>query len=461
MNKLLTAFLLCNVSAIGQNLVPNPGFESYTSCPTFASQLDRAAPWYNPTQGTPEYYNGCSPVASYASVPVNLIGGYQPARSGQGYIGLYVYSSFVANFREYAEAPLSTPLEAGQCYYFEMYVNLHNSFRYASDGIGAYFSTGPVGSAGITVLPYAPQVSNTTGNVLSDTLGWSKVSGYFTAAGGENFITIGNFKTDAASGITDVNPTAVYANEGYVLIEDVLLMVAENPELNLGNDTTICAGSTLSLNATIPGATYLWQDGSTVPVYEVTEAGTYWVTASLGNCTVSDTLTVLSATIPSPESMDTVLCTGETLIVDVSQPSVSCLWDNGSTEPVRTITDAGIYWVTLTGYCGSITDTFHVAIEKCYCSAYVPNAFTPGSDGINDGFGPVVSCSSLEDFSFRVFNRWGETVFTSNDPGLQWNGRYKGLRCLPGVYTWELIYSGKEDGQTEHAVKHGMVTVLH
>ena len=209
MNYLWLPFMLMCSLALGQNLVPNESFESNTSCPTFASQLDLAAPWYNPTTGTPEYYNACATAASYASVPNNLLGGFQPARTGQAYTGIYVYRTDIPQMREYMEIPLSAPLEAGQCYHFEMYVNLHNSFQMAVDGVGAYFSAGPIGSTNVSVLPYTPQVQNPAGNILSDTLNWTLVSGYFTAEGGEDYLTIGNFKKDDASKWENVSPTAM------------------------------------------------------------------------------------------------------------------------------------------------------------------------------------------------------------------------------------------------------------
>src|SRR5580692_4077770 len=74
----------------GLNLVPNPGFEDYTSCPNSVSELDLAAPWFQPTAGTSDYFNVCG--ASSVGVPNNFAGS-QPAHGGQAYAGEYMYSA--------------------------------------------------------------------------------------------------------------------------------------------------------------------------------------------------------------------------------------------------------------------------------------------------------------------------------------------------------------------------------
>lgn len=71
---------------------------------------------------------------------------------------------------------------------------------------------------------------------------------------------------------------------------------------------------------------------------------------------------------------------------------------------------------------------------------YVPSAFTPNGDGINDSFG--VESLSLKWCRIRVFNRWGETVFETEDPKERWDGTYKGQKITSTdvfVYTVNAI----------------------
>jgi len=78
---------------------------------------------------------------------------------------------------------------------------------------------------------------------------------------------------------------------------DSIYILSATPS-SLGNDTTICQGGNLLLNATATGATYLWQDNSTNPTFNVTQAGTYWVHVTNACNTFDDTITVAYDTAP-------------------------------------------------------------------------------------------------------------------------------------------------------------------
>jgi len=87
-------------------------------------------------------------------------------------------------------------------------------------------------------------------------------------------------------------------------------------------------------------------------------------------------------------------------------------------------------------FCTLPLDITDVASEResggydCDCHIYVPNAFTPNHDGLNDILRPVVRCSSnvfLSEFIFRIFNRWGQLVFSTLDQNTGWTGNFSGL----------------------------------
>ncbi len=71
---------------------------------------------------------------------------------------------------------------------------------------------------------------------------------------------------------------------------------------------------------------------------------------------------------------------------------------------------------------------------------YIPNAFTPNGDGINDYF--AVSGESIQTFSMQIFNRWGELIFESKDASSGWDGLYKGKPAPQGTYVYKVIASG-------------------
>ncbi|MEP7028346.1 MAG: hypothetical protein ABI960_07115 [Candidatus Eisenbacteria bacterium] len=186
-------------SAPAANLVPNPGFESYASCPTGFSQLFQATPWFDANTGTCDAYNACSPGGfPSVNVPANTFG-FQAAHGGVGYGGLLVRN--FNDYHEYLEAPLTSPLVAASSYAVEFWVSLSDTSNGAVDRLGAYLSTGPVNFGANTTLVLTPQVESPGGTYLDDTNNWMLVTGTYVAAGGEDHIVIGNFHDDANTSV--------------------------------------------------------------------------------------------------------------------------------------------------------------------------------------------------------------------------------------------------------------------
>jgi hypothetical protein len=204
------------------NLVPNPGFETITSCPTSFGQLSVAFPWDVPNTGTSDCFNVCVtgyPTFPVAGVPLSPFG-YQQPHGGMGYAGIIVKSAY-PEYREYLEAPLVSPLAMGQTYQFGFWVNLGDTCDTALDRLGAYFSVGPVGPVpNWNALPLTPQVESPVAVFLADTASWVLVSGTFVAAGGEDHVTIGNFHDDAT---TNTQSTGNAWPGAYYLVDDVAL----------------------------------------------------------------------------------------------------------------------------------------------------------------------------------------------------------------------------------------------
>jgi len=72
---------------------------------------------------------------------------------------------------------------------------------------------------------------------------------------------------------------------------------------------------------------------------------------------------------------------------------------------------------------------------------YVPNAFTPNGDGLNDTFRMVgLPPENITEFNLQIFNRWGEIVFSTRDIEMGWDGTFNGAECPAGVYVWALFY---------------------
>jgi hypothetical protein len=212
-------FFTCGVCS-GQNLVPNGDFEQYIGCPQYLCEIDSATFWICPhLYCSSDYYNACSP-GIWVSIPANYFG-YQQARSGNGYAGMYLFTYDLPEYREYIEVQLTIPLTAGTCYHFEMYINLPNSQLYTSDAVGAYFSDTLITDTAETVFPFFPQVNNQPGN-FPDSINWTQVSGNFMANGGEGYLIIGNFKNDSITTLVPSNNIG-WDYAAYIYIDDVSL----------------------------------------------------------------------------------------------------------------------------------------------------------------------------------------------------------------------------------------------
>jgi len=158
-------------------------------------------------------------------------------------------------------------------------------------------------------------------------------------------------------------------------------------------------------------------------------------------------------------------------ITDILNPSIvfnntssvgSYSWNfgDGNTSnvsfPTHVYGDTGTYQIQL------IVTTSHGCIDTAYgtihiddiFTVYVPNAFTPNSDGHNDTFVPVVN--GAEKFTFWIYDRWGEMIYQS-DGGAPWDATYKGREVQQDVYVWKLIVIDKRKIKHEYI---GHVTII-
>ncbi len=134
----------------------------------------------------------------------------------------------------------------------------------------------------------------------------------------------------------------------------------------------------------------------------------------------------------------------------------------GDVNPTHTYADTGSYLVKLvvsTLY--NCEDNVSMLVKVNEISTlYVPNAFTPDGNSLNDLFVPV--SIELYDFKMMIFDRWGEKIFESAITNEGWNGKYKGATCEEGVYVYKIEYkamNGPVKRRTQTMVGH--VTLLH
>ena len=133
--------------------------------------------------------------------------------------------------------------------------------------------------------------------------------------------------------------------------------------MDLGPDVTFCEGGSVTLDATLPGASYLWNDGFTGAVRTVTSAGTWSVVATVGPCTVSDIIQVNVTPLPLVDlGPDVALCPGETASFNATTTGGNYVWHDGSTQPTYQTTSAGAVTVTVTVNGCSASDEAFVSV---------------------------------------------------------------------------------------------------
>ena len=206
-----------------QNLVPNDGFDVQDSCPS-VSEIEIAIPWNSPTLGSPDLFNNSCPSQQGSS------------RSGIGSSGIYTYSTFADN-REYLQVRLTSPLTAGVTYDVTFYCQRNDFFSLAVDRIGAFLSTTEYSLTSTSpITSVTPQIENPAGMVLSST-GYNLITGSMVAAGGEEYLIIGNFRDDAGTVTQDIENNGNL--KSYYYIDDVSVFQFGTSVREVSKDVTV------------------------------------------------------------------------------------------------------------------------------------------------------------------------------------------------------------------------------
>ena len=404
------------------NLVPNPGFEENTGCPTGQSQLRLVSSWFEHFSTT-DYFHACNPSQFVYDKRA------ASARTGAGHIGIFTYQSPYTNVREYPQCKLKEALQAGECYYFEMYVKPSEASSLATEEIGVYFSKGEVtGNQGI--YPHTPQVTSPPGISLNNLTKWTKISGVYTAAGGEDHLVIGQFKTDAQTKFTPLPGR----EDSYYFVDDVLLVpysatvqpTVIEEKLRTG---PVCTNGAVTLHVLGGHKTLRWQDGSTERAFDVTQSGIYWVEVIKGNCSIRDSITILFPEVYLGPP-DTVLCNQKSLLLNAYAPNATYLWSGNNQQPTLEVTRSDTYrgfvTDTITG-CRALAE-ISVYFKECTRDLFIPNVITPNGDGLNETF---FIRDLTDNWSLDIANRWGRSIYRTTSYRNDWNGNgYANGECF-------------------------------
>jgi len=249
--------------------------------------------------------------------------------------------------------------------------------------------------------------------------------------------------------------------------DEVSVTIQPLPAFDLGDDVLACPGTQEVLVAEgLPSqATLNWGHGPTSPEVIVSESGVYTAFAEWNGCFHYDAVQVAFAEALELDLAYSYLkCPEDTVYLSVALPPnlfpVTYSWSTGSAQPMESFAAHGDYSVSVSNACQTLETAFFIELQSCACELFVPTAFTPDNDGVNDAWRPEFNCPVTK-YELVVMNRWGEVVFATSDPEAHWWGQ---ITALPtdldpyfggdGLYQWqlELNYFQRGDARaTQHA----------
>ncbi len=269
-----------------------------------------------------------------------------------------------------------------------------------------------------------------------------------------------------------------FINEAGVQIPAIftigVLNIYDPPVILMAPDLNVCEGQQVSItgiaHTTQPPVIYEWiyPNGQTYPIGPTFDsitkanAGLYTLIATDAMyCKDIESMMVVVSENPVAafHGMDT-LVVAPGYILSAGTGLASYLWNTGETTESIEITGEGWYWVEMLSQadCWGL-DSVYIKLEPPECM-FIPNAFTPNGDGLNDTFKPVSICP-ITSFKMVIYNRWGEKLYETNDISSGWDGTKNGVQCPGDAYVFMITYKTlEENGVEERHLSYGVLILL-
>jgi gliding motility-associated-like protein len=221
-------------------------------------------------------------------------------------------------------------------------------------------------------------------------------------------------------------------------------------------------------------ATFLNINGETTNSIEVTVPyenvdGAKFRVVYVDDCNLGGVSNEYGVRISEPDPVigieDLEMCQREIEMIEVDYGGINYVWDDSAATSGRFLEpteESGEYIVTFMQNSSSClaSDTINVTLRDCLaeCVVTAPTGFSPtGSVGFNDVFSAIYGCD-LDFFEMIIVNRWGEIMFSTNDPVDSWDGTYKGNPMPLATYAWYISFN-KEGNNNKEAIS-GNVTLV-
>ncbi|PHN01387.1 gliding motility-associated C-terminal domain-containing protein [Flavilitoribacter nigricans] len=468
------------------SLIPNPSFEEQDCCPDHHSQIDCASGWKQASEGTPDYYHICDYVGSHHP-PL-------PLPDGDGYVGI-IDGSFTGNYipalKEYVGICLETPLETDTLYRLEFYTGFLSKTTSPDIELALF------GTSDCAALPFG--IGDNAFGCPANSPDWIQLGS--VSVSGENQWVKSQFKVRPNREIRAVafGPSCRLrsaTNNTYHLVDQLVLKENTNFDLGIKAKGQACTDDLVFQITPQEGYSYQWyKDGVAIPqatqssLFNPPGRGSYQVRLEdPEGCKVSKAYRYA----PPSQFVQTIqtFCAGEPFLFNDRQlTEPGTYWDTLTTAnncdsivqlklQVRyseethvstkifpdesyqvgpyTITSPGEYIRTLSTASGC--DSL-VYVNLAFYGVYVPNAFSPNGDHVNDVFSIYGDLDLAEIISLKVIDRWGALVYQGNtlDPGKGWDGTVNGNTAPTGVYAYAAEVRMTDDN---HRTLRGLLTLV-
>ncbi|MBC7426162.1 MAG: gliding motility-associated C-terminal domain-containing protein [Bacteroidia bacterium] len=245
------------------------------------------------------------------------------------------------------------------------------------------------------------------------------------------------------------------------------LVVLKEPELALKRDTTCLGESSIFTTIQLTGdpiKKWQWEfgngesaSGPDAGKYKYPSAGSYDITLKASDahgCNIPLNISEGAVVYPLPDASfsyalnpgirDTVQYLFKANSINsLSKYSWQFPFGNANrSDTILNITETidGYAKLTIKNQYGCVnTSEKYILLLPADFSVYIPTAFSPNDDGLNDKFS-TSSVKSISDYKMLIFNRWGDLVFTEVNPGKGWDGNYMGTQCTEGVYMYRISF---------------------
>lgn len=260
---------------------------------------------------------------------------------------------------------------------------------------------------------------------------------YISSATSPSVLWSNGFSSESIS----VNSPSLYwieLNENGCVGRDSILITVQSLPVIPANDTIICRGESLILDAGEENNNFLWNTGDTISSIIIFNPGLYSVAVTKNGCIKNQEINVSS--FDASDSIVTIsACNKESVILRVPvYERFEYNWNTDETTPAIEVSENGVYQVIITSDNCFAQKTFTVEGLEYSGGVFVPNAFTPNDDYINQTF--FIEAEIITKYKLEIYNKWGENIYVSEEIKEGWNGIYKNQLVKNDTYIYILTY---------------------